>query len=124
MVFVLLTDENSIVVYTDEASAIQACEGIDVEDGVCLFFDEAGHPLEAVFDKPNRRGRFIAASGRYHLRPAPVGSKTLIEWLPKVVNVDGPPSLRSVEEVERHLIEQLVRETEGHPLLEINPHSR
>jgi hypothetical protein len=103
MIFVLLTDENTLVVHDDEASAIRSCEGIDVEDGVCLFFDDAGQPFEPVFDEPNQRGRFMVVSGRYHLRQASESSrKTLLQLLPDVMNIEGPPTL-TIGEVERLL---------------------
>jgi hypothetical protein len=107
MVFVLLTDENTLVVYDDEASAIRSCEGIDVEDGVCLFFNDVGQPFEPVFDEPNQRGRFMVVSGRYHLRQAREGSrKTLLQLLPDVMNIEGPPTL-TIGEVERLLSARL-----------------
>lgn len=104
MVFVLLTDEKTLVVHADAEVAIRACEGIDVEDGVCLFFDDAGQPLEPVFDEPNQRGRFVVVSGRYHLRPGLEGAqKALLDILPNVVNIEGPPTLSTIGEIERLL---------------------
>jgi hypothetical protein len=103
MVFVLLTDENTLEIHEDEPSAIRSCEGVDVEDGVCLFFDDSGQPLNPVFDTPNKRIGPFVSSGHYRLRLAEPGRAILLELLPKVVNVEGPPLLRSVADVERLL---------------------
>jgi hypothetical protein len=55
MVFVLLADENTLVAHDDELEAVRACEGIDVEDCICLFFGGKGEPLRPVFYEPNER---------------------------------------------------------------------
>jgi hypothetical protein len=105
MVFVHLTDENTLVVHRDAVEAIRACEGIDVEDGTCIFFDSYGQPLRTVFDKPNERGRFTVVSGRYHLAPGGDG-RSLLELLPSVTNVEGKDEVRTLEDVRRLLTAQ------------------
>jgi hypothetical protein len=79
MVFVLLADENTLVAHDDELEAVRACEGIDVEDCICLFFGGKGEPLRPVFDEPNERGRFVVTSGRYHLAPDQGNRRNLLE---------------------------------------------
>lgn len=98
MLFVHLTDENTLVVHEDAADAIRSCEGIDVEDGTCVFFDHDGQRLRAVFDEPNERGRFVVASGRYHLVPDR-DSRGLLELLPTIANIEGNRALRTLDDV-------------------------
>ena len=105
MVFVHLTDENTLVVHEDAAEAIRACEGIDVEDGTCVFFDGNGQPLRPVFDEPNKRRRFVVVSGRYHLAPDDNG-RSLVDLLPSISNIEGNRVLRTLEDVRRLLTTQ------------------
>jgi len=105
MVFVHLADENTLVVHEDAAEAIRACEGIDVEDVICVFFDDNGQPLRAVFDEPNQRGRFVVVSARYHLAPDGDG-QSLLELLPSVASIEGKGALRTLEDVRRLLTTQ------------------
>jgi len=72
------------------ASAREAeahCEGIDVGDGVWLFFADDGSPLEARFERPNRRGLFTV-SGTYKLARA-LSGLWLQERLAQVKAVEG-----------------------------------
>lgn len=103
MVFVLLTDENGLEVHQDELEAIRSCEGVDVEAGNCLFFDDAGQSLEPVFDTPNKRIGPLVSSGQYRLRLAEGGRATLLDRLPKVANVYGSLSLRSIADITQYL---------------------
>jgi hypothetical protein len=106
MVFVLLTDENTLVVHANEQDAVRACEGVDVEDGVCVFFGNGGEPLRAVFDEPNHRGRFVVSSGRYHLAPDDGQRRNLVDLLPKIANIEGKGALRTLQDVQRLLTTQ------------------
>ncbi len=105
MLFVYLTDENTLVVHEDAADAIRSCEGIDVEDGSCAFFDGDGQPLRVVFDEPNKRRRFVVVSGRYRLVPDREG-RGLLELLPTIANIEGNRVLRSLDDVRRLLTAQ------------------
>ena len=68
--FALARDDGGLVAFPSPGQAVSYCEGVDVEDGVWSFFAEDGSPLAAVFDRPNKRGRFSVVSGRYSLQPA------------------------------------------------------
>src|SRR5688500_20317049 len=64
MVFALATDDGGLMAFPSAREAEAHCEGIDVGDGVWLFFADDGSPLEARFERPNRRGPFTV-SGTY-----------------------------------------------------------
>jgi hypothetical protein len=70
MIFVAETDERSLYTFVSEEEAIAYCEGVDVEAGVWLFWDDAGRPLQPSFSIPNKRGAISCASGVYSLEPA------------------------------------------------------
>lgn len=109
MLFVLLTDENTLVVHDSELDAIRACEGIDVEDGSCLFFGANGEPLRAVFDEPNERGRFVVVSGRYHLVPEAEQRQHLLDVLPTIRGIEGKGDLHTLQDVQRLLTARRTR---------------
>jgi hypothetical protein len=69
MMFALGTDDGVLVVFPGAREAEAHCEGIDVEDRIWLFFADDGSPLEARFERPNRRGAFTV-SGTYKLQRA------------------------------------------------------
>jgi hypothetical protein len=105
MIFVFDHDDRGLEVFQSKREAISACEGIDVEDSPCEFWDNDGKALRAVFTKPNKRGSFSSVSGTYQLEPNPTGA-SLIEILPKVSYVEGTPPLNSLEAVRQHLTSQ------------------
>ncbi len=102
MIFGFTTDDRTLHVFPGEAQAIADAEGVDVEDGLWLFFGQDGTPLEPVFTKPNKKGKIMVQSGVYHLqramskRPA-----ALLDLLPRVAAVRG--ELTSVEAVRQLL---------------------
>ncbi len=69
MVFALATGDGRLRTFPGVREAEAHCPGIDVEDGVWLFFADDGSPLEARFERPNRRGPFTV-SGTYKLQRA------------------------------------------------------
>ena len=106
MIFVFATDDRTLYAFPSEAEATAYAEGIDVEDGVWLFFGQDGTPLEPVFTRPNERGTITVRSGVYRLQQA--SSKqaiTLLELLPRVAAVEG--ELASVEAVRQLLTKSL-----------------
>ncbi len=88
MIFALAMDDGGLLVFPTETDAVSHCEGIDVEDRKWLFYSEDGSPLEARFERPNRRGRFFVVSGTYALQRA-VSGRWLQERLAQVKTVDG-----------------------------------
>ena len=67
MIFVAETEERSLYTFPTEAEAIANCEGIDVEAGIWLFWNDSGQPLEPKFTIPNKRGSFTVTNGVYAL---------------------------------------------------------
>lgn len=94
MIFALSTDDKTLMVFASEAEATAYAEGIDVEDGVWLFFDDCGFPLAATFSAPNKRGSFSVVSGTYHLHPGQ--GQSLSALLPEVASVEGVAPLNTV----------------------------
>lgn len=104
MIFALSTDDRVLHMFPTEDAAVSYAEGIDVEDGVWLFFNATGNPLEPVFSSPNERGRFSVLSGKYSLVPTLSSNKEgLLELLPEVSGVEGVPPLDDVEAVRKLL---------------------
>jgi hypothetical protein len=102
MTFVFATDDRSLLAFASEAKACGHAEGIDVENSLYLFFDDAGRPLSPVFSKPNEKGRFTVVSGVYSLqRRGSPDATGLLDLLPDVTSVEG--ELGSVEAVRQHL---------------------
>jgi hypothetical protein len=100
MIFVFATDDRSLDAFAGESDAIAYCEGIDVANGVYLFFGPDGLPLQAVFTVPAKTGGFVLTSGKYHLLPAE--GEVLQQVLPRVACVEGQ-GLTTVEQVARVL---------------------
>ena len=110
MVFSLETDENTLYVFPDEKSAIAYCEGVDVADGLWVFFGSDGCPLEPVFTEPAYCQGFTASNGKYFLRPAlAVYENYLQAILPNIAAVDGIPPYDSVAAIKLLLTAQSTR---------------
>ena len=71
MIFALAIDDRTLMVFPDEAQAVAYCEGIDVEEGNWLFFNDNGKPLDAVFTTPNKHGSFAEPGRAKRWRVAP-----------------------------------------------------
>jgi len=69
MIFAVETEERALYTFQSREDAIAACEGLDVEAAVWLFWDESGEPLEPKFTVPNKRGLFSVSNGVYSLIP-------------------------------------------------------
>jgi hypothetical protein len=102
MTFVFATDDCSLLAFASEAKACSHAEGIDVDDGLYLFFDDAGQPLSPIFSTPNEKGRFTVVSGVYSLQShgSPDAAR-LLDMLPTFALVEG--EFASVEAVRQHL---------------------
>jgi hypothetical protein len=103
MIFAAATDENTLCVFPSAAEAIANCEGIDVEDGGWLFWDESGNSLSAEFLTPNHRGRFTVGSGTYRLVQSP-DQPNLAESLSGISHIDGNPYFATLSAVQVHLV--------------------
>ncbi len=102
MIFAYATDDQTLISFASEQDAVAYAEGIDVEDGIWLFFSDSGAALEPIFSMPNQRGGLVVASGRYSLHPAGEPSAPdLHGLLHEVAHVEG--ELPSIEAVRRFL---------------------
>ena len=70
MIFAFAED-GMLAVLADLAAVRAACEPIDVESGVHVFYAEDGTWLRPRFVVPNRRGFFGWTQGEYVLEPDP-----------------------------------------------------
>ncbi len=104
MIFVVETEEQSLLAFEHEESAIAHCEGLDVEAAIWLFWNDRGQPLEAEFLVPNKRGLFAVKNGTYRLVPAAEDHHaSLVEALEHVLHVECEPPLNSIEAIKRYL---------------------
>lgn len=102
MIFAAATDEGTLLVFQSPADAIAYCEGIDVEDGGWLFWNESGNALAADFITPNHRGNHVIGSGMYRLVPAD-GLPPLEEALACIHRMDRNPHFADISDIRVHL---------------------
>lgn len=107
MIFVVQTEECTLMAFTSEAEAIANCEGLDVEAATWLFWNDRGDPLAPEFTVPNKRGLFTVRNGVYLLGPAtPDHHAILEESLDEVHNFAGAHPCSSAEAVRAYLRRQ------------------
>jgi hypothetical protein len=102
MIFAAATDEECLVVFPSAEAAIAYCEGMDVEAGSWLFWNDRGAALRPEFLTPNHRTRLAVGSGTYQLTPAP-NLPALTEVLSKLRAIEGNPYFSSLAAVGAHL---------------------
>lgn len=107
-IFAFSTDDRGLEVFLTKEEAISYCEGIDIENGEWIFWDEFGSSMEAKFYEPNKKGILGVVSGKYDLVPFPEGLE-LIEFLSNVGYVEGHGMFKDVSEVRQHLTRQARR---------------
>jgi hypothetical protein len=104
MIFVVETEERTLCAFQSEADAVAACEALDVEAGIWLFWANDGTPLEPVFTTPNKRGLFSVKNGTYHLQPAQGPHHAhLSEAVDGILNFEAMGPLSSAQAVKTHL---------------------
>src|SRR5688572_20759298 len=104
MIFVAETEELSLYAFATAQEAIAYCEGLDVEAGTWVFWDDRGAPLEAQFTKPNKRGLFTATNGTYRVVPAGQDHHApLSEALGEILHFEGRAPFDSESGVREHL---------------------
>jgi hypothetical protein len=114
MIFAASTDDSTLMVFASEVEAVAYCEGLDVEAGGWLFWDNAGSPLQAEFLVPNTRGRFIVGNGKYRLvATATPHHAALAETLSEIKLFEGPQPLNSADGVRKYLVQQSTPASEG-----------
>ncbi|MBQ0753307.1 MAG: hypothetical protein KBT87_11310 [Gammaproteobacteria bacterium] len=102
IIFAFSTDDNGLEVFPTKDEAINYCEGIDVEEGLWLFWDESGENMEAKFSVPNKKDGSWVQSGVYDLVPFPIGLE-LIEFISNVGYVEGRGIFNTVQDIRLHL---------------------
>ncbi|KAF1721241.1 hypothetical protein [Pseudoxanthomonas wuyuanensis] len=101
MIFAVATDERTLFVFSSAAAANAYCEGIDVEDGGWLFWDEAGTALAPEFLTSNYRDKFTVGSGTYQLVPAP-HRPLLAEVITEINHLEANPYFADLSAVRTH----------------------
>jgi hypothetical protein len=99
LTFAFATDDRTLLVFDNRETPVAKAEGIDVEEGMWLFFDAVGYPLEPVFTRPNTRGWLTVSSGTYYLQRAQgEGLRNLFDCLDEVVLVEGAPTYQMLSQ--------------------------
>ena len=112
MIFALATDECSLLVFASYADATAHCEGVDVEDGGWMFWDEHGDALAPQFVLPNRRGKYVVENGNYILVLAP-DKPCLSHTLARIRHLEPNRLFSDLEAVVRYLGSISPRATDG-----------
>jgi hypothetical protein len=91
MIFVF-DEDNTMMILGDIEEVRKECEGIDVEEGVFLFFNENGYILNSKIISPTKRQKILGKielieSAKYEL--CPVGNPNFQNILKQVNNVIG-----------------------------------
>ncbi|KAB8197005.1 hypothetical protein FKV24_003940 [Lysobacter maris] len=102
MIFAAATDEKTLFVFASAEKAIAYCEGLDVEGGGWLFWDEAGSALSPEFFTPNRRDGFTVGNGIYQLVLSPT-NPPLSEVAKELNHLDANPYFASFSAILAHL---------------------
>ncbi|OYT90145.1 MAG: hypothetical protein CFE43_19720 [Burkholderiales bacterium PBB3] len=104
MIFVVETEERTLIAFPSELEAVAHCEGLDVEAAVWLFWGDDGKPLEPQFTIPNKRGFFLVRNGTYILAPAsPDHHAVLIAALDEVLTFESPAPFNSAQGIRCYL---------------------
>ena len=102
-------EDGELRVFPTMAAACSKFEGVDVESGTVVFFDENGTPLEAMFTTANASGKIFGPigwvrSGEYRLVPKPTDDNdSLALALFEVRYMEPGAKFTSVEEVKNWL---------------------
>ena len=115
----VFVEDGPLEVAEDIDEANRSYEGIDVESGVFVFYDEQGRYLRPDFVEPNRSGRYLGlipwcVSGRFELRAEPDAKEASFEQaLDEVSRISPNRWFRSVREVRDHLDDRRAASTDG-----------
>jgi hypothetical protein len=98
-------------IFSDLNEIKQKCEGIDIESGVWDFFDEAGNPLCAKFNKPNLIKKYlfgliktVQSSQDFYFEQVTDGTEPkLAECLTSNIKLEKNNFFSSIEEVKKQL---------------------
>ncbi|MCV6623232.1 MAG: hypothetical protein OIF51_15935 [Cellvibrionaceae bacterium] len=101
MIYVSDSETLGLNEFLTEADATDYFEGVDVEDGIYLFWDTEGEPLQAQFISPNKRGLFSVVSGTYRLVPTTLCHQVhLVDAIKGLTHFEYSVTGRSMKEVE------------------------
>ena len=104
MIFAVETETRSLSTFETADAAIAACEGLDVEAAIWLFWADDGAPLEPVFTTQNKRGFFSVTNGVYYLAPAQGEHHAhLSEAIDDILTFECAPRLGNASEVKAYL---------------------
>lgn len=101
-IFAFSTDDGGLEVFRRKENAIVYCEGVDVENGEWVFWDEKSVNLKAKFSEPNINGLFFVSSGKYDLISFPEGLG-LQQFLSNVAYVEDRGMFSDIGEIRRQL---------------------
>ena len=110
-IFAFSADDTGLTVFSSKGDVCDYCEGIDVENGEWVFWNEEGVNLKAEFSEPNKKGLFSVVSGKFDLILFPEGLE-LSEFLSNVSYVDGDEMFADVNDVRKHLTR--IRKMDGY----------
>jgi hypothetical protein len=103
-IFAIDTEKRRLHVFDSAGVAVRYCEGVDVENGVWRFWDNAGQPLAPEFIKASLQGLGVMRSGTYRLvKDVSAKEPELLQMLGQITSVEGPAPLNTVDGVRRHL---------------------
>lgn len=102
MYFALASDDLMLHVFASVTALTDYCEGIDVESGGWLFWDENGAALDPRFIEPVERSGNFAGGGTYVLEQA-VEAERLAVTLHTAKALDSNPYFGSLNEVRKHI---------------------
>src|SRR5262245_29976417 len=113
---IVFEDDQTVTVVPDIASVRRECEAVDVEDGVCRFFDELGRRLIPRFIAPVERKSLLfgaiksVGSGNFELELDPEDQGSAFEAsLTKVVAINPNPKFPTIGDLVRHVAENRQR---------------
>lgn len=89
-------DNGHLAIFANPESVYRQYDGLDVESGAIMFFNEAQIPMYACFSSPNRYGRTLgitwSSAGSYTLKIDHLNSQmTFQEALEKTVHLVPNP---------------------------------
>ena len=111
MIFAFAED-GTLTIHETEADVQREYEGIDVENGVCSFYDDRGVFLEPQFVVPNQRGKTLgliewSVSGAYKLVPNPTADEDPFAVALFETSVLNPnPWFATIGELKSHLAQR------------------
>jgi len=107
-------EDGTVSVYADLDALRGYCEGIDVESGTYVFYDEDGVWLRPRFIEPNRPGWLGSiVSGRYLLEPAPTPADVdpIEVALAEASGLDANPWFRDLDALRAHVAARRAKAT-------------